>query len=87
MRQRVDELELRGVGVLVFVRHDVAIFGAAGFEHVRMFLEQPQREQDEVVKIHGVAGVQGGFVARPDVLGQRADAFIAQRRRRVRRRF
>ena len=59
----MNELELCGVGVLIFVRHHVTIFGAARFEHVRMFVEQPQREQDEIVEVHGVAGVQGGFVA------------------------
>ena len=59
----MDELELRGVRVLIFVRHDVAIFRAAGFQHVGKLLEQPQREQNQIVKIHRVAGAQGGFVA------------------------
>ena len=36
-RQRMDQLELGAVGVLVFVHHDVFIFGAAGFEGVRVF--------------------------------------------------
>ena len=36
LRQGVDELELRGIGVLIFVHHDVAIFGAAGFQRVGM---------------------------------------------------
>ena len=36
LRERVDELELRGVGVLIFVHHHVAIFRAAGFERVGM---------------------------------------------------
>ncbi len=80
LREQVDEFELRGVGVLVFVDHDVAIFRAAGFERVRMFLEQPQREQDQIVEIDGVAGVQGGFVAFANVLGHGANAFIAERR-------
>ena len=75
LRERVDQLELRGVGVLIFVHHDVLIFGAAGGERVGMLAEQPQREQNQIVEIHGVAGVQRGFVALGDVLRQRADAW------------
>src|SRR6185437_10551221 len=78
LRQGMDELELRGVGVLVFVHHYVLIFGAAGFQRVGMFLEQAQCEQDEIVEIDGIAGVQGGFVALADVLGHGADAFIGK---------
>ena len=78
--QRVDELELRGVGVLVFVHHHVAVFGAAGFQRVGMLLEEPEREQDQIVEIHRVAGAQGGFVAGADVLGHRADAGIGEDR-------
>ncbi len=62
LRERVDEFELRGVRVLIFVHHDVTIFRAAGFERVGMLAEQPQREQNQIVEIHGVAGVQRGFV-------------------------
>ena len=80
-RQRVDQLELRAVGVLILVRHDIAVFGAAGLQHVGKFIEQPQRQQDQVIEIHGVAGAQGGFVARADVLGQRAHAGVRERRR------
>ena len=32
--QRVDQLELGGVGVLVFIHHHVAVLGAAGFQRV-----------------------------------------------------
>ena len=78
--QGLDELELRGVGVLVFVHHHVAVFGAAGFQRLGMLLEEPEREQDQVVEIHGIAGAQGGFVAGPDVLRHRADAGIAEDR-------
>ena len=63
LRQRLDELELRGVGVLVFVHHHVAVLRAAGLQRVGMLAEEPQREQDQIVEIHGVAGAQGGFVA------------------------
>ena len=77
--ERMDEIELGGVGVLIFVHHDVTILRAAGFEGVGMFGEQLQREENQVVEIHGVAGVQGGFVLRADVLGQRGDAGIGKR--------
>ena len=43
-----------------------------------MFAEKPQREQNQVVEIHGVAGVQGGFVTLADMLGQCADAFVGK---------
>ena len=46
-----------------------------------MLVEQPQRQQNQIVEIHRVAGAQGGFVARADVFGQRADARIRKRRR------
>ena len=81
LRERMDEFELRGVRVLILVHHDVAIFGAAGFEGVGMFAEQAQREQNQIVEVHGVAGVQRGFVALGDVLRERADVFVAEDRR------
>jgi hypothetical protein len=71
-RQVMDQFELRGVGVLVFVHHDVTVFLAAGLENVGMLGEEFERQQNQVVKIHRVAGAQGGFVAQLHVLGQRA---------------
>ena len=44
-----------------------------------MLIEKSQCQQDEIVEIHGIAGVQGRFVPGTDVLGQRANAFIRQR--------
>ena len=79
-RERVDELKLRAVRVLILVRHDVTVFRAARFQHVGKFREQPQRQQNQIVEIHGVAGAQGRFVACADVFRQRADAGICKRR-------
>ena len=62
------------------------ILGAAGFQRVGMLAEQAEREQDQIVEIHRVAGVQGGFVALGHVLGQRADVRIAEDGRAFRRR-
>ena len=78
--QGLNELELGGVGVLVFIDHHVTVFGAAGFQRLGMLLEEPEREQDQIVEIHGIAGAQGGFVAGTDVLGHRADAGVAETR-------
>ena len=86
LRQRMNQLELRGVGVLIFVHHDVLVFRAAGFERVGMLAEQAQREQNQIVEVHGVAGVQRGFVALGNVLRQRADTFDRRRFWRSRRR-
>ena len=43
-----------------------------------MLAEEPQRQQNQIVEVHGIAGVQGGFVTLSDVFGQRADAWIAK---------
>ncbi len=78
LRQGMHELELGGVGVLVFVHHHIAIAGATGLERLGMLGKEPQGEQDQIVEIHGVAGAQRGFVPGPDMLGHRADAFIGE---------
>ena len=82
----LHELELRRIGVLVFIHHHVAVFGAASLQRAGMFLEEPQREQDQVVEVHCIAGPQSGFVARPDMLGHRAHAGIAENPRALARR-
>ena len=56
----------------------VLIFGAGAGLHDRMLLEEAECEENEVVEIHSVAGVEGGFVAFADVFGQGADAFIGE---------
>ena len=84
--QLADELELGGVGVLVFVHHHISILRAAGGQGVGMPGKKPQRQQDQVVEIHRVAGAQRGLVARADVLGQRGGVGVAEDRRRARRR-
>ena len=79
LRERMDQLKLRGVGVLIFVHHHVTIFRAAGFQRIGMLTEQAERKQNQIVKVHGIAGVQGGFITLGNVLRQRADALIAER--------
>ena len=77
-RQRVDQLKLRGIGVLIFVHHDVLIFGAAGLKRIRMFAKQPQRQQDQIIKIHRIAGVQRRFVAFAHMFREGAHALVAE---------
>ncbi len=79
--QVMDQAELRGVGVLVFIHHHVAVAGAAGFQRHGLLAEEPQREQNQIVKVHRIAGAQGRFVAGAEVLGQGAPAGVGQRRR------
>ena len=43
-----------------------------------MLAEQAQRQQDQIVEIHRVAGVQRGFIALGNMLGQCANAFITE---------
>src|ERR1035438_10122250 len=45
-----------------------------------MLLKEPQREEDQIVEVHGIARAQGGLVAGLDVLGHSADAGIAESR-------
>ena len=45
-----------------------------------MFAEQTQREQNQIVEVHGVAGVERGFVTLGDVLSERMNIRIAERR-------
>ena len=71
---------MRRIGVLVFIHHHVSVFGAAGLQRLGMLFEQPEREQDQIVEIHGIASAQRGLIARADVLGHGADAGIAEDR-------
>ena len=75
----MDQLELRGVGVLVFVHHDIAVAGAAGGQDVGMLGKKLEREQNQVVEIHRVAGAQGALVPPADMLGQGGGVGIARR--------
>ncbi len=78
--QGVDQLELGGVGVLEFVHHDIAIAGAAGLQRLGMLAEQAQRQQYQVIEVHRVAGAQGRFIVRADVLGHGAHTRVAENR-------
>src|SRR5207302_1371835 len=73
-----DQFELGGISVLVFVNKHVTEFIAAGLQRFGMFAKQPQSEEDEIVKIHGVASPQRGFIAQANVLGERAHAGIGK---------
>lgn len=43
-----------------------------------MLAKQAEREQNQIVEVHRVAGVEGGLVAFGDVFGQGADVGIAE---------
>ena len=62
--EEVDELELRGVGVLELVDEDVTEAVAVALERFGVFTEQPHREHEQVVEVDG-----GRFLQAPLVLG------------------
>ena len=74
--QAMNQLELRVVGVLILVHHDVAITLTALVERFRAVAEQPQHEQNQVIKIDGVAGLECLLVSRNQVLGQGGQVVI-----------
>ena len=76
--ERMDQFKLGGVGVLIFVHHHILIFFAAGGQCVGMPAKKPEGQQNQIVKIHGVASVQGGFIFLGNMQGQRAHIRIAK---------
>src|ERR1035441_6075885 len=66
----MDQFELGGIGVLVFIDHDVFIFVTALPENIGMLVEKLEREQDQIVEIHRVAGPQSALIAGADMLGE-----------------
>ena len=62
----MQEIELQGVGVLIFVNKNVCKLGAIVVADGAMLLEQAQRQEKEVFKIHGISAAQGGEITFPD---------------------
>ena len=60
----MDQLELGGIGVLVFIDHDVLKSLLARRQHLGMLLKKAEREQQQIIKINRIAGAQSAFVAR-----------------------
>ncbi|KAF5067648.1 hypothetical protein DSECCO2_251480 [anaerobic digester metagenome] len=50
--QKVDQFILRLIGILILIHHDVAELVLIKSQHIGMFPEQPNREHDDVIKIH-----------------------------------
>ena len=76
--KRVHQIELRCVRVLIFIHHDVAIFRAASCQRFRMLREKSQRKQNQIIKIHCVAGAQRRFIVAANMLGHCAGAFVGE---------
>ena len=80
--QQLEQVVLRGVGVLVFVHQHIGQcllpFGA----HVGVVLQKFQRQADQVVKVHALVGQQPLFVA----LHHHGGAAVALVARRLRQR-
>ena len=62
--EEVDELELRGVGVLELVDEDVTEAVAVALEGFGVFTEEPHREHEQIVEVDS-----GRFLQAPLVLG------------------
>ena len=64
--QQLEQLVLRGVGVLVFVHQHMAQGRLPFVAHRGVLLQQLERQADQVVKVHALVGRQPLFVARHD---------------------
>ena len=80
--QLLDQLELGGVGVLIFIHHHVFESVTALLEDGGMLAEKLQGEQDQVVEIDRIAGAQGALITGADVLGEGGGIGIGKGRRR-----
>ena len=49
--QRVNEVKLGAIGVLVLVNHNITVARPTGGQRVRMFRKQSQRQQDQIVEV------------------------------------
>src|SRR5437764_13166248 len=76
--EEMNQIELSRIGVLIFINHHVTELVAAGGEHLSVFAEQLQGEDEQIVEIDGVAGAQRAFVARQNVFGEDFGSFIAE---------
>ena len=74
--QTVHELELRMVGVLILVHHDIVVTLAAFVQRLGAFCKQSQHEQDQVIEIDGVAGLECLLIGRNQALGQGGQVLI-----------
>ena len=64
--QQLEQLVLRGVGVLVLVHQHMAQCCLPFVAHPSVLLQQLERQSDQVVKVHALVGRQPLFVARHD---------------------
>ena len=55
------------VRILVFVDHDIAEFLLIIFPHVLVLLQQLDRQQDDIVKIHGAGCLAALGIGRVDL--------------------
>jgi len=68
---QLDELVLRDIRILIFIDEQVADLVLPFFQHGRLLLKQQHGQQDQVVEIDGVVGLQA------------ADIVVVKRGRRV----
>ena len=56
--QQFRQQVLRMVGVLIFVNHQIIKLALVFFSYRRIFLQQTQRQQQQIVKVYGIVGLQ-----------------------------
>ena len=67
--QKADQKILGVVGVLIFIHHDVAVAALVFLQHLRVFTEQPDGKQDDIIEIQGVGGLEHLLIAAVDLGG------------------
>ena len=56
--QQLRQQVLRMVGVLIFVDHQIIKLALVFFSYRRIFLQQTQSQQQQIVKVYGIVGLQ-----------------------------
>ena len=56
--EQADEAELRSIGILVFIHHDISEAFLIDVEHIRIRFKDFHRFHDEIIEIHGVVASQ-----------------------------
>ena len=77
-RQGVDQFELRGIGILIFIHHHETILGPTSRQGILVFAKQLQGQYDQIVKVHRIARLQGGVVFAGDDLGHRHQILVPE---------
>jgi len=82
--QLLEQLELRGVGVLVLVDQEISIAGLVRLQDLGMPGEEPQRQVQQVVKVDRSHGAQAQLVPGEQLAGAELVLVVGMTRRAAR---